>query len=86
MIKVEKPTDEQVEDAKTWAVWEKEVSEFPWEYNAQEQFLVVEGKAQVTPDGGEAVSFGAGDFVTMPSGLKCTWKVIEPIKKHYRFG
>jgi len=86
MIKVEKPTDEQIAEAKSWPVWEKEVSEFPWEYANQEEFLVIEGKATVTPEGGEPASFGPGDFVTMPKDMKCTWKVTEPIKKHYRFG
>jgi len=86
MIKVEKPTDEQKKEAETWPVWEKEVSEFPYSYSSQEVFLVVEGKATVTPDDGEAVTFGAGDLVTMPNGMKCTWKITEPIKKHYRFG
>lgn len=85
MIKVTKPNPEQIETAKTWPTWEKEPSEFPWEYTSEEQFLVLEGKASVTPDGGEPVSFGAGDYVVMPEGLKCTWKVDEKIVKHYNF-
>jgi len=86
MIKVSKASDEQKEAAQAWPVWEKEVSEFPWEYAQKEEFYVIEGKASVTPDSGEAVSFEAGDYVVMAQGLKCTWKVIEPIKKQYRFG
>ncbi|RKX55019.1 MAG: cupin, partial [Thermotoga sp.] len=27
---------------------------------------------------------GEGDFVTFPKGMKCTWKVLKPIKKKYR--
>lgn len=85
-IEVRKPTEEELEIAKTWATWEKEISEFPWEYSDNETFLVIEGKATVTPEEGEAVSFSEGDYVTMPKGLKCTWNVTEAIKKHYKFG
>ncbi len=37
-------------------------------------------------DEGEPVEFGKGDLVTFPEGTCCTWKVEEPIRKHYRFG
>jgi len=37
-----------------------------------------------TPDG--EVEFGKGDLVTFPEGLKCTWNVIEKIRKVYKFG
>jgi uncharacterized cupin superfamily protein len=39
----------------------------------------------VTPDGGEPVEVGAGDLVTFPRGMSCTWKVVEPVRKHYNF-
>ena len=41
---------------------------------------------QVTPDDGEPVSFGAGDLVTFEAGLSCTWKILEPVRKHYVLG
>ncbi|AGP40227.1 hypothetical protein SCE1572_40435 [Sorangium cellulosum So0157-2] len=28
----------------------------------------------------------AGDLVTFPAGLNCTWEVRSPVRKHYRFG
>jgi len=41
----------------------------------------------VTPkSGGASVRFGKGDLVVFKTGLKCTWKVLSPVKKHYRFG
>jgi uncharacterized cupin superfamily protein len=40
---------------------------------------------KVTTPAGEAVEFGAGDLVTFPRGLTCTWEVRKPIRKHYRF-
>jgi len=82
---VRKPTEEEKAKMMDWPVWEKEVSEFPWEYSEQETCLIVKGKAEiVTTDG--STHFEAGDVVIFPKGLKCTWKIIEPIKKHYKFG
>jgi len=72
--------------AETWPTWTKEVSEFPWSYNEPETCLILQGKADVTTKEGETVSFGAGDFVVFPAGLECTWKIIEPIEKKYKFG
>jgi uncharacterized cupin superfamily protein len=88
-IKVEHtPSAKQVDDlgARGWPIWEKEVSEFPWYYDEQEVCLFLEGDVEVTPDGGEPVRFGKGDLVTFPQGMSCTWKVIKPVRKHYKFG
>jgi len=70
----------------SWPTWSKEVSKFPWSYGEQEIAYVLEGEVVVTPNGGEPVSFGAGDLVTFPSGMSCTWDVRKPLRKHYRFG
>lgn len=40
----------------------------------------------VTPDGGERVEMGAGDLVTFPKGMSCTWEIHKPVEKHYDFG
>jgi uncharacterized cupin superfamily protein len=84
-ITVRKPSDKEIKEAKTWPIWEKEASSFDWEYDEKETCLIISGKATVS---GAAVSaiFGAGDYVTFPAGLKCTWKITEKIRKHYRFG
>jgi uncharacterized cupin superfamily protein len=66
-----------------WPIWEKEASEFPWEYFEQEISYILEGRAIVTPEGGEPVEITKGDLVTMPSELICKWKVVEPIRKRY---
>ena len=71
---------------KSWPTWSKEVSKFPWSYSEQEIAYVLEGEVVVTPDGGEPVSFGAGDLVTFPTGMSCTWEVRKPLRKHYHFG
>jgi uncharacterized cupin superfamily protein len=69
-----------------WPIWSCEVSSFPWTYDAQETCLLLEGQVTVTPDGGEPVSFGAGDLVVFAKGLSCLWEVKVPVRKHYRFG
>ena len=70
-----------------WPIWTKEVSEFPWSYDEPETCYFLAGRVVVTPDGGGGpVEVGKGDLVTFPTGLSCRWKVIEPVRKHYRFG
>jgi uncharacterized protein len=71
----------------SWPIWEKEVSEFPWHYDEMETCYLLEGDVIVIPQGGsEPVRFGKGDLVTFPKGMSCTWKVLKPVRKHYRFG
>ncbi|ROR29582.1 cupin domain-containing protein [Inmirania thermothiophila] len=69
----------------TWPVWTCGVSTFPWTYDATETCYLLEGEVVVTPDGGAPVRIRAGDLVTFPAGLSCTWEVRRPVRKHYRF-
>lgn len=85
-IKIKKASEDEIKEAGNWGDWEKEVSEFPWQYSEKETCYILEGRATVTPEDGEAVSFGPGDLVTFPDGAKCVWKIDEPIKKKYKFG
>lgn len=71
---------------RSWSIWEKEVSEFPWTYDEKETCLLLEGEVKVTPDDGEPVEFAKGDLVEFPAGMSCTWKIIKAVKKHYNFG
>ena len=84
-VEVRKPSEEEKKEMEGCGIWEKEVSEFPWEYDSQEICLVIEGEVEVTTENGSKVSFGAGDYVVFPKGLKCTWKIIKPVKKYYKF-
>lgn len=68
-----------------WPVWEKEISRFPWSYDASETCYLISGEVIVTPDGGHPVTIRAGDIATFPSGMKCEWNVVKPLRKHYRF-
>lgn len=69
-----------------WPTWEKEVSQFPWTYAEQETCYLIAGRVIVTPAGGAPVEIAQGDLVTFPAGLACTWQVVAPLRKHYRFG
>ena len=67
-----------------WPVWSKGVSEFDWEYDRAETCYIIEGKAIVTPETGEAVTIESGDMVSFPKGMKCRWQIIEAIEKNYK--
>ena len=73
-------------DIADWSIWTCGVSCFPWTYDEQETCLLLEGDVTVTPEGGQPVRFGAGDLVVFAAGLRCTWDVHAPVRKHYRFG
>ncbi|MFW5998800.1 MAG: cupin domain-containing protein [Halanaerobiaceae bacterium] len=86
-IKVEKPTDEKLEKlgVPSWPIWTKEISKFPWHYDQKEVCYLLEGEVEVSTKD-QVVNFGAGDMVTFPEGLDCTWDVKKPVKKHYKMG
>ena len=69
---------------RSWPIWSCEVSEFDWEYSDEESCLLLDGEVEVKSEF-ETVRFSAGDFVVFPKGLKCYWKVISPVRKHYTF-
>ena len=83
---IRKPTEAEKQAAQSWPTWNKEVSEFPWEYDEQETCLILEGRATVTNEQGRKFTFGADDWVVFPVGMKCTWKIDQDIRKHYKFG
>ncbi len=70
----------------TWPIWTKEVSKFPWTYDEAETCYILDGEVTVTPDGGDPVTIRKGDLVVFPAGMCCTWRITQPIRKHYQFG
>jgi len=66
-----------------WPTWNKEVSVFPWVFHEQEIAYILEGECVITPEGGAPVTFGKGDLVTFPAGMKANWEVKQPLHKHY---
>ncbi|MBU0467861.1 MAG: cupin domain-containing protein [Candidatus Omnitrophica bacterium] len=92
-IKIEQLNDQQKKDLKlpvelssngSWSVWECEPSIFDWHYDSIENAYVFEGKVKVKTEDGQ-VEIKAGDYVTFPEGLDCTWEISEKIRKVYRF-
>lgn len=81
------PPSERLErlGVRGWPIWTKEASTFPWTYDTSETCFFLEGEVVVTPEQGEPVRVGAGDLVTFPAGMSCTWQVLQPVRKHYRF-
>jgi len=68
-----------------WPVWSKEVSRFPWTYDARETCYFLDGKVIVTTEEGESVQMGKGDLVVFPAGMNCSWEILEDVHKHYQF-
>ncbi len=87
-VKKIKPTPEELAElnVSSWPTWEKEISEFDWIYDEEETFYVLKGKVEVTLEDGTKILIGPGDLVTFAKGVRCRWKVLEPIRKHYRLG
>lgn len=85
-IKVEKPSQEELKSlgVDNWSPWECNPESFDWEYSCDETAYVLEGKVKIETPTGE-VEINQGDLVHFPKGLKCTWNVINKIRKVYTF-
>ncbi len=83
-IIIRKPTEEESAVAKAWPTWSAEASAFDWSYTQQETCLILEGQVTVSDDTG-SVQINPGDYVIFPTDLDCTWKITQPIRKHYSF-
>lgn len=79
------PAKLEVMDVYEWPIWNKEVSSFPWVYDRAETCYFLEGEALVTPVEGAPVRLQRGDLVRFAAGLRCTWEILAPVSKHYKF-
>lgn len=81
------PSKERLEklDVANWEIWEKEISQFPIDFDETESAYVLEGEIIVTPEGGEPVRIVPGDLVSFHAGLNSQWDVVKPLKKHYSY-
>lgn len=86
-IMVRKPTPEELErlDVRSWSVWEKERSVFPWFYPTEETCYFEEGRVRIKLNNGKVVEVGKGDLVVFPEGLECVWEILEPVTKRYTY-
>lgn len=85
MITVISPDTQQLEEVSQWPVWEKEPSEFDWDYTEKEVFYILEGAANLSSAIGLQQSLKAGDLVTVEQGIVVHWQITAPIRKHYKF-
>ena len=69
---------------RSWPIWTKEISRFDWYYESEEACLILEGEISVETASGE-FHIQAGDFVVFEKGLRCTWNVTRPVRKHFQF-
>jgi uncharacterized cupin superfamily protein len=83
---IEKLSEEQItkRGLRSWPVWEKEVSRFPWTYNTEEQCLIIEGEVVIETENGN-FTLQPGDFVVFEEGLTCVWDIRSAVKKYYHF-
>jgi uncharacterized protein len=51
--------------------------------NADETVCLIEGRATVTPEGGEPVNLKAGDTAFLPEGSRSLWEVHETVRKAF---
>ena len=86
-IEIKKITKDEMARKKicSWPIWSCGVSTFNWEYDERESCYLLSGEVEVSSEF-ETVALSGGDFVVFPKGLKCCWKVLQPVKKHYIFG
>ena len=68
-----------------WSVWECAPSTFEWTYEDRETAYLYAGRVRVKTNQRD-IELNSGDYVVFPAGLTCTWTVLEPVRKVYRFG
>ena len=78
------PGEVEKRGIKSWPVWEKEVSRFPWTYSGDEQCLIIEGEVMIETKEGN-YTLKPGDFVTFKDGLRCIWDIKSDVRKYYYF-
>lgn len=86
IVKIEKLSDKQITERgiRSWPIWEKETSRFPWTYDGEEQCLILDGDVVIETKNGN-FRLKPGDFVTFEDGLECVWDIRSAVKKHYHF-
>jgi uncharacterized cupin superfamily protein len=52
-------------------------------YTDYEFVHMIAGRIIITPDGGAPVEVGPGDAFVVEANFKGTWKIIEPVTKHF---
>jgi len=64
-------------------VWEATPGTFHATYSGYEFVHLIKGRITITPDGGTPVTVTAGDAFVVEADFKGTWKIEEPVRKHF---
>lgn len=65
-------------------LWECTPGVFTAERNGYSEICtILSGRVTIEVVGAEPEEFGPGDVMVMPSGWRGTWRVHEPLRKHY---
>jgi uncharacterized cupin superfamily protein len=72
-------------DVQNWAIWEKGVSKFEWDYEETETCYIIEGETKVYDKLGKYIQLKGGDMVKFEQGFECTWEITKNIKKRFKF-
>ncbi|MBL8537645.1 MAG: cupin domain-containing protein [Hyphomonadaceae bacterium] len=63
--------------------WASDVGAWRVTYDEWEFCHVLDGVCELTPDGGEAQRFQAGDSFVIEPGFAGVWRVITPMRKRF---
>ena len=64
-------------------IWEATPGTYYAEYTGYEFVHMISGRIVITPKGGSSVTVTAGDAFVVESDFKGTWKIEEPVRKHF---
>jgi len=85
---VRKPDEKQLQNkgVRSWPIWTKEESKFPWDYDSSETCYFLEGDGDRHSRWRRARPRGCWRPGDLPyKGMSCTWKVQKAVRKHYTF-
>ena len=71
---------------KSWPIWHSEPRTFTRQYDKKEICLILQGNATLITKENNIYHVKAGDLVTLPKKLFCTWTINKTISKHFRVG
>ncbi len=63
--------------------WRASVGTYHATYTDYEFVHMIAGRIIITPDGGAPVEVGPGDAFVVEADFKGTWKILEPVTKHF---
>jgi len=64
-------------------VWTSSKGSWNVKYGEDEFIVLLAGVVKLTPTGGKAKTYKAGDAFVIPKGFVGTWETVEPIRKYY---